>query len=205
MITIQNSLFNFKVFKENLSKAQEDYHIRVTEGYNPLKRSPKRITILVSEAYLTSGGSVFWVQDLEAEVYKLCKEYHLDCDPLEMESVDRSYICRKKDGKGKPHRDYGKKFCATHFDNHLINETNISKEDIPLARAVIHFFTYHYYKREDEKNGTTYYPGKGIVRTAGDKQSKSLPIKERKRITLCKPNKDRTCLSSETIHEVDKQ
>jgi len=51
-----------KVFKKKLSKAQKDYTIRVAEGYTPHKRSPKRITILVSEAYLASGGSIHWVK-----------------------------------------------------------------------------------------------------------------------------------------------
>ena len=195
---INCAALDVEVFKEKLSKAQRVYNIRIAEGYNPNKRSPKRITILVSEAYLTSGGSIHWVQDLEAEVYKLCKEYYLDCDELEMESVDRSYICR--DEKSKL---YGRKIAATKFDNHLINKTNISKEDIPLARAVIHFLK-NIFKKEDEKDGNTYYPGKGVVRTSGNKQSKSLSIKKRERITLCKPNSNRKSLSSQKIHTVGK-
>ena len=188
-----------EVFKEKLSKAQRDYNIRIAEGYNPNSRSARRITILISNAHLTSNGSVFWVQDLESEVFKLCKEYYLDCDQLEMESVDRSYIC-----KDKKSNLYGRKIAATKFDNHKIRTENFSGEDIPLARAIVHYFTYHYYKKEDEKNGTTYYPGKGVVRTAGNKQSKSLPVKEREGITLCDPNQKRAGLSSRKIHGLGK-
>lgn len=191
--------FKGELFKEKLSIAQIDYNIRVTEGYNPHKRSTKRITILVSEAYLTSGGSIHWVQDLEAEVYKLCKEYYLDCDPLEMESVDRSYICINEKSKL-----YGKKIKATQFDNHMICTKNFSGEDIPLARAIVHYFTYHYYKKEDSRNGTRYYLGKGVIRISGNKQSSSLPIEKRKRITLCRPNQNRKNLSSRKIHGMDK-
>ena len=198
-----HSRFNFDSFKERLTKAQSDYNIRVAEGYNPHKRSAKRIAIFVSEAYLTSGGSIHWVQDLEAEVFKLCKEYYLDCDPLEMEQIDRSYICRKKGKKGSTHRDYGKKFFATQFDNHLVNETNISKEDVPLARAIVHLFTHNFYKKEDE-NGTKYYSGKGVVSITGNKQSKPLPAEKRERITLCQPNQNREDLSSRKIYGLDK-
>ena len=193
------SEFNLGVFKENLRKIQEGYHIGIAERGNPHKRSAKRISILVSEAYLTLGGSIHWVQDLEAEVYKLCKECQLDCDPLEMESADRSYLC-----KYKKSNLYGRKIAATKFDNHKIRTESFSREDMPLARAVIHLFVYNYYIMEDRKNGTTYYPGKGIVRTARDKQSKSLPIEERKRIALCKPNQNREGLSSRKIHGVGK-
>jgi len=116
-----------------------------------------------------------------------------------MEGVDRSYVCRKEDSPG-----YGRKFKATHFDNHLINTTSISKEDIPLARAVVHFFTHHYYNKEDQKNGTRYYPGKGTFRVTGNKQGSPLPLKKRERITLCQPDKNRTGLSGRKIHGVGK-
>ncbi|MBW1853312.1 MAG: hypothetical protein JRJ00_01300 [Deltaproteobacteria bacterium] len=198
---MRDRLFTFKTFKENLSKAQRDYNIRVAEGYNPHKRSAKRITILVSEAYLNSGGSIHWIQDLEAQVYRLSKEYCLDCDPLEMESIDRSYICRKKDGKGKPHRDYGKKFCATQFDNHLINETNISKEDIPLARAVIHLFVYNYYKREDEKNGPRDRSRKRFNRNPRSKQGSHVSA-TKKRASIYKYQQKSQDLSSQRPNEI---
>ena len=203
----EDSVLILEIFKKKLSQAQRDYNIRVAEGYNPHKRSAKRITILVSEAYLVAdrtAGSIHWVQDLEAEVFKLSKEHRLDCDELEMEHEDRSYTCRKKDKKGKPHRDYGKKFYATQFDNHLINETNFSKEDIPLARAIVHYFAYHYYKKEDARNGTRYYPGRGVVGVSENKQSNSLPIKKREGIALCKPNQNRASISSRKIHGVGK-
>jgi len=189
------------ILKEKLSMAQRDYNIRVSEVGNPHKRSAKRITILVSEAYLTSGGSIHLVQDLEAEVYKLCKEHCLDCDPLEMESVDRSYICRKKDGKGKPHRDYGKKFYATQFDNHLINETNISKEDIPLSRTVIHLFVYNYYKREDEKNGTRDRSGKRFNRNLRSKQGSHVSVKK-KGASIYKYQQESQNLSGQRPNEI---
>ena len=121
-----------------------------------------------------------------------------------MESVDRSYICRKKGKDGKPHRDYGKKFQVTQFDNHLVCERNFSREDIALARAIVHYFTYHYYKKEDERNGTSYYPGKGIVEVFGNHQSNPSPTKERKRAALCKPKQNRTGLSGRKIYGVDK-
>jgi len=168
------SIFNLVVFKEKLSQAQRNYNIRIVEGYNPHKRSAKRITILVSEAYLTSGGSIHWVQDLEAEVYKLCKEYHLDCDPLEMESADRSYICKDKKSKS-----YGRKIAATQFDNYMISERNFSREDIPLARALVHYFAYHYYKKEDLTNGTRDCIGKRFNRNLRSKQGSHVSAKKK--------------------------
>ena len=185
---------DIELFKEKLSNVQSDHNIRVAEGCRPQKRSPKRITILVSETYLTSGGSIHWVQDLEAEVHKLCKEYYLDCDELEMESVDRSFIC--KDRKSKL---YGRKIRATQFDNHLVCTRNFSGEDISLARAVVHYLTYHHYKKEDKRNGTTYYPGEGVVRVARNKQGSSLPPEKRERVTLCKTHPDRKSLSRTKI------
>jgi len=193
------SELKLEVFKEKLSKAQEDYHIRVAEGYWPHKRAAKRVTILVSEAYLVSGGSIHLVQDLEFEVYKLCKEYCLDCDELEMEAADRSYICKDKKSKL-----YGRKVIATQFDNHMIGTKNVSRQDVTLARAIVHYFTYHYYKKEDERNATSYYPGKGIVEVFGNHQSNPSPTKERKRAALCKPKQNRTGLSGRKIHGVDK-
>lgn len=189
-----HSQFNLGLLKEKLSEAQSDYNIRIAEGYNPNKRSAKRITIIVSTAYLTSGGSIHHVQDLESEIYKLCKEYHLDCDPLEMESEDRSYKCKKT----------GKTYKATHFDNHMVCPRNFSRDDIPLARAIIHYFTYHYYRKEDMKNGTRYYPGKGVVRISGYKQSNSLPIEERKKFTVCKPKSYTKNLFSRKIYGMGK-
>ena len=182
-----------------MRKAQEDYHIRVAEGCNPHKRSAKRISILVAEAYLNSGGSVHLVQDLESEVFKLCKECHLDCDPLEIESADRSYTCRDKKSKL-----FGRKIAATQFDNHKICERNFSREDIPLARAIVHYFAYNFYKKEDLKNGVTYHPGKGTARVFRNKQSNPSPAKKRKRTALCKPKQNRTGLSGRKIHGVDK-
>jgi hypothetical protein len=200
IIDPNHSQSDFEVFKDKLRQAHEDYHIRVAEGYRSHIRSPKRITILVSEAYLTSGGSIHWVKDLEAEVYELCKEYNLDCDALEMEGVDRSYVCRKEGSPG-----YGRKIKVTQFDNHLINTARVSKEDIPLARSVVHFFTYHFYQKEDRKNGTRYHPGKGVVRAIGHKQGGTVPPAKRERFTLCQPDKNRTGLSGRKIHGVGKQ
>lgn len=171
--------FDLELFKNKLSKVQEDYHVRVCKKGNPSPRACKRITILVSEAYLTSGGLVHLVQDLESGVYKLCKEYLLDCDQLEMEFVDRSYICKSKDKKGKPHRDYGKKFQATEFDNNAVCEKNFSGEDIPLARAIVHYFTYHYYKKEGLKNGARDCSGKRFNRNLRSKQGGHVSFKKK--------------------------
>lgn len=186
--------FDLGLFKERLSKTQEEYNIRVVERNTLHKRSAKRITILVSDAYLTSGGSIHWVQDLEAEVFNACNGY-LDCDQLEMEFVDRSYICKSKDKKGKPHRDYGKKFQAMQFDNYLINETNISKEDIPLARAIVHFFTYHYFKKEGLKNGARDCSGKRFNRNTRSKQGSHVSVKK-KRASIYKYQQKSQNLSS---------
>jgi len=155
---------------------------------------------LVSEAYLTSGGSIHWVQDLEAELFKLCKKYYLDCDPLEMEATDRSYTCINKKSNL-----YGRKIKQTQFDAHMICTRNILKveQDMPLATAIIHHFVYHYYKGGND-NGTRYYPGKGIVEVFGNHQSNPSPTKERKRAALCKPKQNRTGLSGRKIHGVDK-
>ena len=204
MTTEGRVFFILELFKDKLSQAQRDYNIRVAEGYKPDKRSPKRITILVSEAYLAADGSIHWVQDLEAEIYKLSKEHRLDCDELEMEHEDRSYTCRKKGKKGNPHRDYGKRFHATQFDNHLINETSISKEDIPLARAIIKFLTNHTNIMEDQRNGTTYYFRRGTTAIPGDQQGNSLPTEKEKRTSLRGVKQEDQGLSSREIHGVDK-
>jgi hypothetical protein len=185
------SIFELDLFKKKLSIAQQEYNIKIAEGYRPHKRSPKRITILVSEAYLTSGGSIHLVQDLQADVYKLCKEYFLDCDPLEMESVDRSYRCRKT----------GKLYTATKLDNYLISTRNFSREDIPLATAIVHYFTYHFYKQEDQRNGTRDCRGKRFNRNTRSKQGSHVSVKE-KRTSIYKYKQKSQNLSGQRPDEI---
>jgi hypothetical protein len=196
-----HSGFKLEVFKEKLSEIQNDYHIRILSKGNPNPRAAKRIVILVSEAFLVVGGDVHYCQNLEAEIYKLCKEYFLDCDELEIESADKSYICRRKGKKGKPHKDCGKKFCATQFDNHLINETNVARENIPLARAIVHYFAYHYFKKEGNKNGTRDRRGKRFNRNLRSKQGSHVSVKK-KRTSIYKYQQKSQNLSGQRPNEI---
>ena len=49
----------------------------------------------------------------------------VSCDPLEMESEDRSYT------------KHGKRYCATQFDNHLVNERCWASETLPIVKAIL--------------------------------------------------------------------
>jgi len=80
MHTIQ---FNKQKFWDELSVIKSEYSIKVSK--RPHNRSAKRITILLSNAYLSCNGSVHWVQCLESALYRQCKEKKIDCDQLDME------------------------------------------------------------------------------------------------------------------------
>ena len=121
-------------FVGELRRIKGEYDIRVSK--NPPKRSAKRITILVSTAFLSCIGGAsgtdylfHWTQCLEAELFRACKEKRLDCDPLELEGMERNYFCRKTQ----------KKVFATAFDNHRISA--IITGDIPKARLFANITT----------------------------------------------------------------
>jgi hypothetical protein len=165
-------------FWELIAKHKEDYDIRVSASSS--KRSAKRITILVSNAFLSCIGEVngtdylfHWIQDLEAELYKACKEQGLDCDGLEMESVDRTYIC-----KNKKSPLYGRKIKATAFDNHRINTTIVG--DTPKARLfaeiVTDFLTLEGGEKDEEFSGNN--PRERFVGTFEYQERDALPTQE---------------------------
>ena len=141
--------FNFDkyTFWELIAKHKEDYDIRVSASSS--KRSAKRITILVSNAFLSCIGEVnatdylfHWIQCLEAELYRACKERNLECDPLELEAMERNYFCRKT----------RKKVFATAFDNHRINTTIIG--ETPKAKLFADIITDYLALEEEVQDDT---------------------------------------------------
>jgi hypothetical protein len=136
-------------FWKDMVRIKNDYHIRVAK--KPSARAAKRITILVSNTYLACGGSIHWVQCLESEVYRAVKESGLECDNIELEFQDRSYICRNRKTS-----ICGRKINATAFDNHRINTTEV--EDTPKARLfaeiVTDFLTLEGGLKDEELSGS---------------------------------------------------
>jgi len=127
-------VFDKETFWEEVKRVKNEYDVRISSKHSA--RSAKRITILVSNAFLsciggTSGTDYLfhWTQCLEAELFRACKEKCLDCDSLELEAMERNYFCRKTQ----------KKVFATAFDNHRIctNATDAS----PKARLFADIIT----------------------------------------------------------------
>jgi len=110
-------------FVEELRHAKSEYDIRLSTKND--RKAAKRVAILVSAAYLKYGGSVQWVQEIEAHLMRALKEIPLTCDPLEMEDEDKSYT------------KHGKRYCATQFDNHIVNERCWVSETLPIVKAIL--------------------------------------------------------------------
>lgn len=128
-----NGIFDI-AFWEEMGRVKGEYDIRVSSKRS--NRAAKRITVLVSTAFLSSIGDAggtdhlfHWVQCLEAEVYRAAKERGLGCDPLELEAMERNFYCRKT----------RKKVFATAFDNHRINTIIIG--ETPKARLFADIIT----------------------------------------------------------------
>jgi len=114
--------FNQVEFINELRRARDEYNITpVSRGE---VRSYKRITILVSTAYLKCEGDIHWVQEIEAQLIRELRKEPLACDPLEMEGVDRSYT------------QHGKRN-ATQFDNHRVNDRCWVSEPLPIVKAIL--------------------------------------------------------------------
>ena len=111
---MQESRFDKYTFWNEIKHIKREYGLRISN--RPHARSAKRITILISTAYLKSGGSVHWVQCLESAIYRMCKARKLDCDRLEMEDNTQAYICRRKSKSGKREKEYGKKLYSNEFN-----------------------------------------------------------------------------------------
>jgi len=166
-------------FWELIAKHKEDYDIRVSASSS--KRSAKRITILVSNAFLSCIGEVnatdylfHWIQCLEAELYRACKERNLECDPLELEAMERNYFCRKT----------RKKVFATAFDNHKINTTIIG--ETPKAKLFAEIIT-DYLALEEVQDATELSRNnqrKRFTRTFEYKEERPLSFKK-KGAALC--------------------
>jgi hypothetical protein len=133
-------IFDKVAFWEELRWVKDEYDIRVSGKVS--NRSAKRITVLVSNAYLESNGDIHWIQCLEAELYKACKERNLECDPLELEAMERNYFCRKT----------RKKVFATAFDNHRINTTIIG--ETPKAKLFADIITDYLALEEEVQDDT---------------------------------------------------
>ena len=116
-------VFNQHDFATELRCVKDEYSIKPAVRND--RRSSKRVTILVSTAYLKCGGSVHWSQEIEAHLMREMKNNPLSCDPLKMEGVDCSYT--KK----------GKRYYATQFDNHLVNERCWVSEPLPIVKAIL--------------------------------------------------------------------
>ena len=114
---------NVLEFVEELRRAKSEYNIRLSTKND--RKAAKRVTILVSTAYLKCGGSVHWSQEIEAHLMREMKNNPLSCDPLEIEGVDRSY------------RKHGKRNTATQFDNHIVNERSWVSETLPIVKAIL--------------------------------------------------------------------
>jgi len=147
-------------------RIKNDYHIRVAK--KPSARAAKRITILISNTYLACSGSIHWVQELEAEVYRAAKERGLECDSLELEAMERNYYCEKR----------RRKLFATAFDNHRINTTIVG--DTPKARLfaeiVTDFLTLEGGLKDEELSGSN--TRKGFVGTFEYQKRDALPTQE---------------------------
>ena len=114
--------FDKQNFWNDLSALKKESSIKISK--KPHSRSAKRITILISAAYLANGGSVHWVQCLEPVLYRQCKAKRLDCDRLGMEDNWQSYTCRRKKGSGS--QNCGKKMTSNEFDEWAICTTETS-------------------------------------------------------------------------------
>jgi len=160
-------IFDKVAFWEELRWVKDEYDIRVSGKVS--NRSAKRITVLVSNAYLESNGDIHWIQCLEAELYKACKERNLECDPLELESMERNYYCRKT----------RKKVFATAFDNHRINTIIIG--ETPKARLFAEIITDYLVLEEVRENGKEFSRGrtrKGFTGTFEYQKANALPIEK---------------------------
>ncbi len=137
--------FDKHAFWEEMKRIKGEYTIRVSK--KPSGRAAKRITILISTAYLACNGSVHSIQDLESEIYRAVKEKHLDCDPLEMEAVERSYVCRDKKSKLS-----GRKIKETQFDSHRICTSEHPGQEIPKAALFADILTNYLTLEKEEQN-----------------------------------------------------
>ena len=118
--------FDKEQFWSAIKQFKQDYNINV--GNKVCLKSCKRITILVDIAYLQAKGSLHWIDCLESEVYRCCREKQLQCDRLPMEDNNMGYTCKKKG-----HRDYGRKMYSNEFEEFKIKNfgfANIEKGQI---------------------------------------------------------------------------
>ena len=173
---------NVLEFVEELRRAKSEYNIRPSTRND--RKSAKRVTILVSTAYLKCGGSVQWVQEIEAHLMRALKEIPLTCDPLEMEGVDRSYT------------KHGKRYCATQFENHLVNERCWVSEPLPIVKAILKILTEevkedvrsefqkHHLRRgveeavEDQQGATGEYEKEGVTLHRAFEGSQDIPRRQ---------------------------
>ena len=125
--------FDKQKFWNDLSALKKESSIKISK--KPHSRSAKRITILISAAYLANGGSVHWVQCLESAFYRQCKAKRLDCDRLEMEDNWQSYACRRTKGPGSQH--HGKKMKSNEFDEWNICTTDKNSPKAELFANIL--------------------------------------------------------------------
>jgi hypothetical protein len=142
-------------FWNEIKHIKKEFDIKISK--KPHSKSAKRITILISTAFLNCGGSVHWVQCLESAIYKLCKAKKLSCDRLEMEDNWQVYICRRKGKGGKPHKDYGKKLYSNEFNEWAICTTDTNSPKAKLFANIItdHLALEEIYDDEQELPGSS--------------------------------------------------
>ena len=168
-------VFNQHDFATELRRVKDEYSVKPAVRND--RRSSKRVTILVSTAYLKCGGSVQWVQEIEAHLMRALKETPLTCDPLEMEDNDRSYICRKEES---PH--YGRKITATQFENHLVNERCWVSETLPIVKAILKILTEEV-KEDVRSEFQKHHLRRGVEEAVEDQQGATGEY-EKERVTL---------------------
>jgi hypothetical protein len=167
-VTSVPEVFNQHDFATELRCVKDEYSIKPAVRND--RRSSKRVTILVSTAYLKCGGSVHWSQEIEAHLMREMKNNPLSCDPLEMEGVDRSYT------------KHGKRNTATQFDNHIVNERSWVSETLPIVKAILKILkeeVKEYVRSEFQKH----HLRRGVEEAVEDQQGATGEY-EKERVTL---------------------
>ena len=165
-LDLMKSNFDKYTFWEEIARIKSDYKIRVSQ--KPSARAAKRITILISNTYLACDGSIHWVQELEAEVYRAAKERGFECDSLELEAMERNYYCEK----GR------RKVFATVFSDHRIN-TSIVGDTLKarlFAQIVMDFLTLEGGLKDEELSRNN--PRERFVGTFEYQKRDALPAQE---------------------------
>ena len=166
---------------DEVKHLKKEYGIKTSK--QPHARSAKRITILISTAFLGAGGSVHRVQCLKSALYRHCKAKKLDCDALAMEANTHSYISKRKGKGGKSHTVYGQKLYSNEFLDWSICVTATATPKAELFANIItdHLAQEEIYDEEQELPGDR--QREGDFRNTRHKEGRFRKVKEA-RLTL---------------------